>query len=1271
MFPTPPTSHPSSSPSTRPIDDDDDDPDARDAHLVFHPTRQPSRAAPDPTSLSLPASVSASASSSRSVTPSYLPATSISSPVTPSATPSPAMSPGAPPLIKSKSHASAAGYTNYPHQNVNASPSAGQPWLLRPVARAPSAESLLRFSPGATASRTPLAPEIAPVHLETYPHSGPHFPPPPSPSLSPPMQNLTLQNHSPHQSPTIAARVPSNLAHPLPRSTHTSPPPLRKQHSAYTLGGGAEAGRGHGYYNHGARGTPPLQELPPIHAQITANSNRKASTSVSTSSSASTYTSSTPTSPTGMATSPTTTNTSYTAHTTSSISTSPPEELLSSPTSPADNKALPPLPSSSRFPPHSHGPRKAVSHNNMRTVRTRARPATTEGVVGNRGIGVGTGGGAGKGGLVGVAGQGERGGFNAGGEREWEKRMGKGREREREDVTPWEYQSPSELTSANTGAGAQSQRSRASSVVGATGSMEEVIPWEGKDGQEIEKMRDEEIDAEDRDYGVSRPMEFTRGRPGRASNAASTISAGSAASNSTGTSAALSVRSRSSSALAATGPIEEVTPWEVQATPESGTRARGGSGAGAQSVRSRASSTALSATGPVEEVTPWEVQTLVEENEQEFNAITTTSSGSSGKVPTSTKSANSATRQRPPHRTKERSDSHSTTAPSMRSRASSAAVGSSSYALGAGAGGSVATGPVEEVTPWEVQVPTSANEEGESGQAPRTSIDAYGVPRALEVDAAPFTPLPTTPGGAVSVRSDVLATGTGAVEEVTPWEVQAGPGETVYGVSREVRVPGVEQERERERSRSILSFHSSGSGGYGVPKTAGSTSMANGSAYNNNTTGNNNGDNKSVRSGRSRASSAVHSPGGVGTTSTGSVEEVTPWEMYPAPPALHSPPPPLPTQGPMGHSTRNHEQEGEKKRKWGRKVPRSSTPAPPSSSGTGTVAPSIAATTSTDSSDANYARSVKSTHTHKSTGAVEDVTPWEVQELPSSPPLPPSVVTRPPLPPRAATLESSFSYHATASAQAITATRSNPIHGNGEFAPARSSAPRRTSAATTSTTGSAPSIGLARPHLPAAVAEEVTPWEFAGALPVQVERITASGGPGHAPLGVTVEVHLPGENEEGQGSAHRNMGEGQELEVPHGWGEGSTPNTATFSTSSGHHSGSGYGPPPSSATSHASYVSTVPSYVSNASTTTGASRSVARGSMTLEQLSEVMPWELHPVPTKVGSEMSAEEKAAKDRGNRRVSGLYFPISLSFFFFLTRVYVIICVGRRLPSVGPCG
>ncbi|KAF8177014.1 hypothetical protein BJ912DRAFT_1063707 [Pholiota molesta] len=541
------------------------------------------------------------------------------------------------------------------------------------------------------------------------------------------------------------------------------------------------------------------------------------------------------------------------------------------------------------------------------------------------------------------------------------------------------------------------------------------------------------------------------------------------------------------------------------------------------------------------------------------------------------------------------------TTPSVRSRASSAALGAGGFTL-VGAGGSVATGPMEEVTPWEVQVPTYGSTEIErEGGRSRTSLNAlpaapYGVSRALAVDAAPFAPAPspTTPG-AQSVRSNGTGEGTGAVEEVTPWEVQSGPGETVYGVTREVRVL-----TERERSRSVLSFHStSGTGTYGNTPTTTATTLTNGTGLNNSNS-NNNSKAPSVRSGRSRASSAMHSPGGFGTTSTGSVEEVTPWEMYPAPPVLHAPPPPLPPP-PGSSSSARHSQQGDRTakakegRRWGRKSSALSdgragadasndggsganTPMP------GTIVPSITATTSTSSNGAGYARSVKSTHTHKSTGPVEDVTPWEMQEMPASPPLVSGPVTQ-----RAATLESSFSYLANAdiNGQVTVSPNSNPV----------------SSRATTSSS-SIP----ARPLIPTGLAEEVTPWETAAELPVQVERISANSDAERAPLGVS-ELELSDEL----------------------LGEGSTPNTAMFTSSSGHYNGSAHGP--LSAVSHASYASNAHSYVSGTSTTTGAG--AARGSMTLEQLAEVMPWELHPVPTRVGAAESDVEKMAKERKGKR------------------------------------
>ncbi|KAF8177015.1 hypothetical protein BJ912DRAFT_693328 [Pholiota molesta] len=330
-----------------------------------------------------------------------------------------------------------------------------------------------------------------------------------------------------NQSSTIPARVPTS-PHPTQQ--------LRKQHSAYTLGS-VETGRGHGYHNYIAQGAPPLQELPPLQVQI---NNRKTFAGVSAS--------------------PTTTE-HYVTHTASPLSTSPQHSLLSAPSSPSGDKVLPPLPSSARasyHPPHAYGPRKTVSHSNMRFTHKRTRPATTEGAIspagmsGNRSLGVGVGVGTGSG-----ARQKERGGQAAAGERE----------SEREDVTPWEFQSSSEPASASTSTRAssvaQSFRSRASSGVGATGPVAEVTPWEvhevvegelggkedgregGKDARGREKAREAEaaIEEEDREYGVSRPMEFALGRA-RVSNVNTTNTGFVAASNGTGATSPLAPASR-------------------------------------------------------------------------------------------------------------------------------------------------------------------------------------------------------------------------------------------------------------------------------------------------------------------------------------------------------------------------------------------------------------------------------------------------------------------------------------------------------------------------------------------------------------------------------------------------------------------------------------------------------------------------------------------------------------------------------------------------------
>jgi hypothetical protein len=184
-------------------------------------------------------------------------------------------------------------------------------------------------------------------------------------------------------------------------------------------------------------------------------------------------------------------------------------------------------------------------------------------------------------------------------------------------------------------------------------------------------------------------------------------------------STAPSIRSRASStALSSlsTGRVEDVTPWELHPGPLNQP--------GTTPLFPLPRSTLVQSTGPIEDVTPWELHPL------------------------------------PSDSTPERSHSVSSSAPSSAVR--SARSPSNATSVSARSFRSTATGPAEDVTPWELH-PVPIYEEDSPApdlSSPMPSISQHSI----------HTP---------SVRSHRSSTATGPREEVTPWELHPGPDEMI------------------------------------------------------------------------------------------------------------------------------------------------------------------------------------------------------------------------------------------------------------------------------------------------------------------------------------------------------------------------------------------------------------------------------------------------------------------------------------------------------------
>ncbi|KJA17451.1 hypothetical protein HYPSUDRAFT_46398 [Hypholoma sublateritium FD-334 SS-4] len=590
------------------------------------------------------------------------------------------------------------------------------------------------------AATTPAAADVDRATIDSFPTPPSHTQNTTTPWLLRPLAHTQAKPQAPR--PIAAVR------------SHTPPPLLlRKRHSAHALVAA------------GALTPPPTAELPPLPPNAHAHAARAAMRD--------------PNAPPSPAISRPSSNSSI-----ASSAGAHPHNQNGVPRKSAVGPGTPPPPAGSpawlaaasqlstspSLPPYPHGdatrgPRKVASYSVMRPARARARPSTTEGVVSMAAVDFG------------AAAAGTH--MDGGGARvtPWEPRRGaepapqaQGHAISRVSPAAPAVAQRSTITTANTlGQHSSNQgltpatmyasQPRASPIPSTLVSLppedalsdaerattprptlrppaisarrakaiEEVTPWEVQGGEavpwesQIVDARSDNVkqehDDDEVEYGVPRPMEF-----GRTASTGTTSSVGTIKTSvSSGYSS--SVRSRASSTN--TGPVEEVTPWEVQ---EIVGLARGGESAVdiidgpkpastklGTSVRSRASSNARAATGPVEDVTPWEVQA-------------------------------------PPSPSLYTAHTSPPTTPSLRTAASMLSLGSSvglhsSSALalvGAGAG-SVATGPIEEVTPWEVQAPDAAARQADAqGQG-------FGVPRAVPLDNAGY--VGTVAQTASSVRS--------------------------------------------------------------------------------------------------------------------------------------------------------------------------------------------------------------------------------------------------------------------------------------------------------------------------------------------------------------------------------------------------------------------------------------------------------------------------------------------------------------------------------------
>jgi hypothetical protein len=228
--------------------------------------------------------------------------------------------------------------------------------------------------------------------------------------------------------------------------------------------------------------------------------------------------------------------------------------------------------------------------------------------------------------------------------------------------------------------------------------------------------------------------------------------------------------SSSSRPSTATSAKEDVTPWEVQSATVGDDRARARSGA--PSIRSKASSVGLggASTGPVEEVTPWELYPVPatvpsKRATSTSSSVPHTPSASSPRFPHSSKPTGATEDVTPwelyPEPEPEinsptqkpiftESPQASILAP-PRSKAASVISNRSSAVQRQ----STATGPTEEVTPWELQVPPTPEEPTEKAHHPAKQRLSLTLSKAQLEDVMPWElhPAPPTPPLPASMRN--------------------------------------------------------------------------------------------------------------------------------------------------------------------------------------------------------------------------------------------------------------------------------------------------------------------------------------------------------------------------------------------------------------------------------------------------------------------------------------------------------------------------------------
>ncbi|KAF5314914.1 hypothetical protein D9619_006945 [Psilocybe cf. subviscida] len=709
-----------------------------------------------------------------------------------------------------------------------------------------------------------------------------------------------------------------------------------------------------------------------------------------------------------------------------------------------------------------------------------------------------------------------------------------------------------------------------------------------------------------------------------------------------------SVRSRTSSiplgSLHATGPVEDVTPWEIHPGPgeepkgsgrDASLRPRantsasnsssqsGGGGIGygisiekdfgpdksrmvasastTMSLRSRASSAAL-AVGSLEEVTPWEVQELVIEEEER------------DEIPSPLRS---------PALSHPHSQSHAANA-SGRSRASSIAQ------RGTG------TGPVAEVTPWEIQA------------------------LLLEEDEEAMDDVEEEPSQhrkSVDDRASVVSTGSASK--------QSSRSGISSRFSRKSERKSVEMERigepggklgltDRRKSfasgtnaniRASIEFGIKGGLGYGVP----------------------------IEKHYEAPNLGLNGPSGTAANGQGGlelVENVTPWELYPVPPV-----PPLPSD--LQPPLENQEQETVTKRpksrfiaskamltlkgrgshkgaekdaqkKQAKEAARVSTI---SNGSQGLSSPSLQVTNTSSTNIASAAASTSSLTSYTSnpsnghlpynqpslisgssqhslpqaqrpamTGTVEDVLPWELhEEIPPVPPLPSVVVSDPTSgsSSEVATPMPSYGQSQFALAQSRTGSTGST---QAEFQSLRAGV-KLELASMTSTPQSTSRVQTPMLSLPLPVGPlvEVNSWDREGttdaANPDRLHELydqVSDHDPNHLDSPVEARNHRLGSNPPSPIEASA-AAVGRKTSLPVLKRSPPAPSYTPSPTQPYTPSGT-FSIAQSISSGTTATGTSISASVASAGTGTGTSAKQQRGSMTTEQLEEVTPWELQPGP---------------------------------------------------------